>query len=424
MSPSQTLRRLLRSLALLMPLTVFLPQPAAALPSFARQTGMECAACHVGAFGPQLTPTGIRFKLGGYSDGEGGNLPLSAMAVGSFTHTKEDQDPAPEHLKKNDNLTLDEVSAFLGGRFSEHSGALVQVTHSGIDHSTALDQMDVRVTRNIKLGGKDGIVGLTLNNNPGVQDPFNTLPAWRFPFTSSEAALGTGEAASLLNGGLEGRVLGLSAYAFLQDHLYGEIGAYRSMSPSLQKRIGLDEDEQKINGNTYWRVGWMGDRKRDSFHVGAFGWSASLTPDRGVPSERERYRDIGLDAGYQYLGNRNRVFAIDGSVTRERLRTPGTNDSETLRETRLNASYYIDQTWGLSAGVFSTTGSDAALDTRGSLLQVDWTPWGKENIAIAQPFPAANLRLGAQYWRYGRVDGESAGSHNANTLFVFAWLSF
>ena len=39
--------------------------PAAhALPSFARQTGQECAACHVGAYGPQLTPYGVAFKIG------------------------------------------------------------------------------------------------------------------------------------------------------------------------------------------------------------------------------------------------------------------------------------------------------------------------------------------------------------------------
>src|SRR5574337_1414665 len=62
--------------------------PAAhAVPSFARQTGQECAACHVGAYGPQLTPYGIKFKLGGYtdSDGKGGKVPISAMLVGAYT---------------------------------------------------------------------------------------------------------------------------------------------------------------------------------------------------------------------------------------------------------------------------------------------------------------------------------------------------
>jgi len=38
---------------------------AAALPAFARQTGMSCAMCHT-VF-PQLTPYGRRFKLNGYT---------------------------------------------------------------------------------------------------------------------------------------------------------------------------------------------------------------------------------------------------------------------------------------------------------------------------------------------------------------------
>lgn len=52
--------------------------PAYALPSFARQTGAACADCHVGAFGPQLTPFGMKFKMEGYTQGggQGPNIPL------------------------------------------------------------------------------------------------------------------------------------------------------------------------------------------------------------------------------------------------------------------------------------------------------------------------------------------------------------
>jgi hypothetical protein len=41
-----------------------LPTPSWAVPSFARQTGMACAACHT-VF-PELTPFGREFKLNGY----------------------------------------------------------------------------------------------------------------------------------------------------------------------------------------------------------------------------------------------------------------------------------------------------------------------------------------------------------------------
>ena len=70
--------------------------PALAVPSFARQTGQDCAACHIGSYGPQLTPYGMKFKMGGYteSDGKEGHIPLSAMLVESFTNTKKDQTEA------------------------------------------------------------------------------------------------------------------------------------------------------------------------------------------------------------------------------------------------------------------------------------------------------------------------------------------
>src|SRR6185503_14577565 len=43
---------------------MFATQPAYAVPSFGRQTGFACEACHT-AF-PELTPFGRRFKLNGY----------------------------------------------------------------------------------------------------------------------------------------------------------------------------------------------------------------------------------------------------------------------------------------------------------------------------------------------------------------------
>mgnify|MGYP001371940607 CR=1 FL=1 len=56
--------RLLAMLSLL--LTAMLLSPSAqALPSFARQTGMACTACHTQSFGPNLNAYGRSFKLNG-----------------------------------------------------------------------------------------------------------------------------------------------------------------------------------------------------------------------------------------------------------------------------------------------------------------------------------------------------------------------
>src|SRR5665213_4192854 len=92
----------------------FLAGRAAAVPAFAEQTGQACASCHVGGFGPQLTPFGRAFKLGGYTLRTKGNVPLSAMAVASFTATRRAQAAPPANgFSTNDNLALDQASIFL-----------------------------------------------------------------------------------------------------------------------------------------------------------------------------------------------------------------------------------------------------------------------------------------------------------------------
>ena len=68
--------------------------PAQAVPSMARQTGMQCASCH--AVFPELTPFGRLFKLGGYSlsvpKGPDASffdkVPISAVLQVSRTATK------------------------------------------------------------------------------------------------------------------------------------------------------------------------------------------------------------------------------------------------------------------------------------------------------------------------------------------------
>jgi len=64
-----------------------LPRAALGVPAFAVQTGQPCAACHVGAFGPQLKPYGRDFKLRGYvaSDGKDHGLPIAMTTQMSFT---------------------------------------------------------------------------------------------------------------------------------------------------------------------------------------------------------------------------------------------------------------------------------------------------------------------------------------------------
>jgi hypothetical protein len=150
---------------------------AQAVPAFAGQTGQPCAACHVGAFGPELTPFGRAFKIGGYTlqggSGTLARLPLAAFVQTSFTATDKTQgDPAAPHFAANNNAAIDQISIFLAGRLNDHAGGFVQATYDGIGHAFALDNTDIRLTTNTTIGKYGAILGLSLNNGPMVQDPY------------------------------------------------------------------------------------------------------------------------------------------------------------------------------------------------------------------------------------------------------------
>jgi hypothetical protein len=148
-------------------------ESARALPSFARQTGQPCGACHTDF--PGLTPFGRQFKLGGYTLGGGpyrttpfstqsadpskalasyakktdvgkgsavtkdqsnteqtGDIwvpPISMMTIVGFTHTQADQ-PQNSPYHSNNNLVVAPVSFFYGGAITEQVGAFAQVTYN------------------------------------------------------------------------------------------------------------------------------------------------------------------------------------------------------------------------------------------------------------------------------------------------------
>ena len=311
---------LLGRLALLAALGATLSPAAQAVPSYARQTGSECAACHIGAFGPQLTPFGQQFKIGGYTDTDGqeGKVPLSAMVLGNYTRTAKGLPEAPARFSANDNAAIQETSLFLAGRFSDHVGAFVQTTYSGVDRVWALDQLDLRYARAVTLGDREATVGLALNGNPTLTDPFNTLGQWRFPYTSSDFGFGQGPAP--LMEGMGGAVLGANAYGLLDRHWYGELGLYRSLSTGAIDAVHAEDIGRLARPALYWRLAYTEDRKRDNWHVGLAGLAAQLAPDRAAPASTDHYRDLGVDAGYQWLGTREHIVALSASWMHEAQR--------------------------------------------------------------------------------------------------------
>lgn len=229
---------------------------AQALPSFARQTGQPCTGCHVGGYGPQLTPFGREFKLRGYTM-QGGNtsaLPVSAMLVTTYTHTSAAQsEPAGPHDGSNNNASLQELSLFAAGRLSSHVGMFVQATYSDIDRHLALDNVEFRFAQPFSRGAHSGVWGISANNSPGLSDLRHTQGVWRFPFMGSELAPSP-EAAPLIDEGLAGQVVGAEAYASLDAKWYGSFGLYDTMSPGFRSNINADDGARLDGLAPYWRL--------------------------------------------------------------------------------------------------------------------------------------------------------------------------
>ena len=428
--------------------TLFLTGPAWAVPSYARQTGYACVKCHIGGYGPQLTPYGIKFKINGYteSDHKGFKLPLAAMIMAGFTHTETGQNPPPTpHDNANDNFDVNQISAFFAGRLTDDLGVFSQVTYDGVGKGTAIDNVDIRLAHDFVIAKTDAILGLDVNNNPTVSDPGNTQPAWYFPYIGTALVSGTGDAATQINGALSTAVTGVSGYAFINDSIYAEVGTYRSLSPAMQIKFGegVGNDIGKVDDSIYWRLNYIKDMNTQAFSAGLVGFNFSINPTRMDGSPVNRYRDIGVDASYLWLGDGVHNFTAYASFIREDqthtldLASGGADNlNDRLYEFRFNTSYYYQQTYGLTLSRFSTHGTrDATLysgfsangspDTAGTILQVDWTPWGKEQ-SWARPF--ANVRVGLQYTIYDKFDGASSNydgnGRNAsdnNTLFLFVW---
>ena len=310
--------------------------PASALPSFARQTGQPCGACHVDF--PGLTPFGRQFKLGGYTLGggdyqttpfEGGGdaaakalnsyakkikdkdkktadgapsgdqgyhgwvPPIAMMSIFQFTHQNADRDPADvTPFKTNDNVKLNQASLFYGGAVTEHVGAFVQWTYEpnigGVDHADPYagkewhwDNVDLRAANAGKIGDMDVTYGLTATNNPSMADPWNTTPVWGFPYTDAGDIATGPAAATMLDGSWSQLVGGVGGYGWFDNLFYVQLSNFWSLDPGTLDVLGVTPFDApgKISGVApYWRVAVEPHWGNNWWEFGTFGMTASFSP--------------------------------------------------------------------------------------------------------------------------------------------------
>jgi hypothetical protein len=447
-------------------LCLALASPGWAVPSFARQTGMACAACHT-VF-PELTPFGREFKLNGYVLDNIKQVtgidttnrqtlainsipPISLMLQVSYTHTRAalpDSAISGALAKDGDLAFPQQVSFFYAGKIADELGAFIQLTYDGIEDHFGFDNTDIRFAHHLSFGGSNGndhslILGVTLNNNPTVQDVWNTTPAWGVPCSNSSSAPGASTSAKVDSGagGFGQSVGGIGVYMWLDDHFYAELTDYTSAIPGGAHPLDSTQANVVQGSAPYWRLAYEQRWDRNSLSVGAFGLDANTHPGNGtaLAGVTDKFRDTAADVQYQFIGE-DHLFTglatyikenqtLDASV----LDGFAANTHNNLKTLKLTGEYYYERKIGGTIGYFSTTGSTDALlytpapvtgsannspDTRGYLLEVNYLPW-------------LNTKLQAQYVAYDKFnglatnyDGSGRNASDNNTLYLLAWLNF
>lgn len=421
------------------------------IPSFSRQTKLACSACHYQF--PQLTPFGRLFKLNGYTltgletigqpadTGSNETLklapipPASAMLVTSLTNTAKTQ----PQTQNNTVAFPQQFSLFLAGQVTPKVGAFTQFTYAAPDGSFGIDNVDFRFATHTSLADRDLLWGLTVHNNPTVQDVWNSTPAWSYPFMSSEVAPSP-IASTIIDGTLGQQVLGAGAYSLFANTVYAEFSVYRSAPQGSAEPLDSTATNVTNGVAPYWRLAVQHQGPSTYLMLGTYGLVAQLYPtgisgavnhytDAAVDAQVEQKVDEGMLIGRATYIHENRSLngaLAAASPTAEFLKG-------NLQSFKASASYLPSLRYSASAAYFLTSGNtDQVLyapasvvgsrvgspNTSGLLGEFTYNPW-------------QNTRLGAQYVLYQKFNGASSNydgsGRNAagnNTLYLYLWVAF
>ncbi len=424
--------------------------PSVPIPSFSRQTGLACTACHT-TF-PQLTPFGRLFKLNGYTmtaqqtvqaqgdSASGPSLrldlipPLSAMVISSMSSVSR-QVPGEQN---NSMAFPQELGLFIGEAITPKIGTFLQMTYDPAEGGISIDNADIRFADHTTAGGKDVLYGFTINNSPTVQDAWNSTPVWSFPFTGSDVAP-TPMASTLIDENLGQQVMGIGSYALWNNLVYTELSVYRSAFQGGPVPVDASAENAIHGVSPYWRVAVQHALSSGQLEVGTYGMVANLVPS-GFQGPRDRYADVGFDAQFDREYADGASLVAHGTAIIEHRHLAATEAdggasevNSNLHTVRLDGTYYTPSRVGFSAGLFSTGGTTDPLlypadavtgsatgspNSQGYVLQLSFMPW-------------LNTRLGLQYVGYTKFNGASSNYDGAgrsaadnNTLYLMTWLVF
>ena len=271
---------------------------ASALPLFARQTGMECAACHFQHF-PMLTAFGRSFKSGAFTmtgaqekvEGDNLSIPvvLNAAILSTAGYVKTDQlAGVPGATTPGDGQfyvpgTGGEFSLFVGGRTSDFSGALAELGMVPAGGAAGgLSSAKIPMLWEVADGTRAGIVPFTTDGQ-GASYGFETLNTGANaihtmlfvggdangsigPALSAQQYIGTGAAAT-----------GFAAVVNNESY-FVNVTKYNQVGPT---DAGVTADL----GSTYARAAYIFDMAGWDSAVGVQSWSGSSFDGGGAETE-------------------------------------------------------------------------------------------------------------------------------------------
>jgi hypothetical protein len=448
--------------------------PASAVPSFARQAGLSCEACHT-VF-PELTHFGRMFKANGYiltnipqvvgvTPEKEQRLslnqlpPLSVMVQVSNTSLAKalpDNSGLPATSQKDTVSFPQQLSIFYAGKIAPQLGIFAQITYDNGSGSVHIDNTDLRFADLVVLpADKPLMYGLSLNNNPSLTDLWNGTPAFGYPYQTSNANVSP-LARAAIDGPFAQDVAGLCAYVFWNESAYAELGAYRTAKQGYSNPVTgaagpLDGTASNVVSGTapYWRVAYEQQWDQHSLEIGAYGATFKLLPGGGSPASpatlqgaTNRFQDVAEDVQYQFLGDTH-IFSLAATHIHESqtldasfMAGVSANPKNDLTTSRATGTYFYRRKWGGSASYFSTTGNADRLlyppgslpgvttsangspDTTGWILEADYLPWLNVKLSVQYTGYTKFNGGGTNYDGYGRTAGDN------NTLYVAAWLAY
>jgi len=359
--------------------------------------------------------------------------PLSAMTQISVSNLKK-AIPGTQ----NTNVELpQQLSLFLSGLITPKLGAFIQLTYDQQGAAIGIDNVDIRYANQTQLVSKDFAYGFTLNNNPSVEDLWNSTPAWGYPYASSGVAPSP-SASTLIDGALAQQVAGIGTYGLFDNLVYAEFSMYRSAPQGVADPPDATANMIVKGVVPYWRLALQHQWSGYYVELGTIGLSANMYPT-GISGSTNRYTDTGFDLQVEHsISSINLILHSRWIHENQMLNASyesgdAGNTKSSLNSFKIDGSIYFDRGLGFTLAYYSTTGSSDMTvyapapvtgsqtgkpDSNGYIMQFDCAPW--KNIQFSLQYVLNNKFNGTKI----NYDGSGRNASDNNSIYLLTWINF